>query len=93
MRVADLEPGVESGLLPLGQGLGPVPEQTADLVERVMLVTASTKLLLLDAAAYLGAGARWDSDPPQTFEECLRQLPPGTKVVTQTGRVVHPQEN
>ncbi len=48
-RSSVLQPGV----LTFGEVLQAVPQQTADLVERVVTVTAPAELLLLDAAADL----------------------------------------
>ncbi len=43
--------GLQPGVLAFGQVLQAVPQQPADLVERVVRMTASAELLLLDTAA------------------------------------------
>jgi hypothetical protein len=48
-----LQAAGELGLLLLGEVLYAVAKQAADLVERVVLVAAMTKRVLLDAATYL----------------------------------------
>lgn len=53
MRVADRQPGGEAGLLARCEVIGAVSEQSADLVERVVLETAVAERFLLDAAADL----------------------------------------
>ncbi len=51
VRLPDAEAGAQPGVLALAQVLQPVPQQPADLVERVVAVAAPAELLLLDAAA------------------------------------------
>lgn len=46
-RVADLQGGLEAAALPVGQGLDAAAQQPAGLLERVVLVAAVAKRLLL----------------------------------------------
>jgi hypothetical protein len=50
-RVAGVEAGGDLGLLLLGEVFHAVAEEPADLIERVVFVTASAQSVLLDAAA------------------------------------------
>ncbi len=47
VRIAQSQAEVELAVLALGEVLQAVPQQSADLVERVVLVTASVQLFLL----------------------------------------------
>ncbi len=73
VRVAGQEPGGQPGVLLDGQVLDAVPQQSADLVQRVVAMAAPAELFLLHAAAdlvdELGALTTWKASSTCTASD------------------------